>query len=426
MEGKVLQKVKHLIFGCLVFMLCLGMGNEIANAKGLKTTSLSTKSVKVYWEPVKGATSYDVYKKEQKAKKYKLIKTIKKCDIKISVEKNRKYSFKVIAKIPVPSESEQEENTEEETEDENKDEGEQEEEPTKYKKKEMTCSFDNASFASMNHQKYTYAEMEKDISQLCKKYSEYVQYDIIGKSGKGKKIYDVILGNRNAKKSLLIISELHAREYVTTVICMKQLEYYLENYNKKIDGKIPGNVFKKCNVHYVMMANPDGVEISQKKNARWKGNKNGVNLNRNFPYKFKVRGKNTVDYTGKKAASEKETQAIISIAKKLKKSQKTLGVISYHAMGQIIFGSYRGNDKKLKSQIRKMYNVARKTTGYADAGSYDNDDSNGCSREYFIYNQKIPFITIEVGSVATPIPQKYYGSIFNKNKLVMLRVAQIL
>ena len=75
---------------------------------------------------------------------------------------------------------------------------------------------------------------------------------------------------------------------------------------------------------------------------------------------------------------------------------------------------------------RKMYNVARKTTGYADAGSYDNDDSNGCSREYFIYNQKIPFITIEVGSVATPIPQKYYGSIFNKNKLVMLRVAQIL
>ena len=415
-------------------MLCLGMGNEIANAKGLKTTSLSTKSVKVYWEPVKGATSYDVYKKEKKGKKYKLVKTIKKCHIKISVEKNKKYSFKVIAKIPVPSESKKEENTEDENKDENKDEdkddnkddGKKEEQPTKYKKKEMICSFDNGSFISMDHQKYTYAEMAKDISQLCQKYSEYVQYDIIGKSEKGKKIYDVILGDRNAKKTLLIISELHAREYVTTVICMKQLEYYLENYNKKIDGKIPGDVFKKCNIHYVMMANPDGVEISQKKNARWKGNKNGVNLNRNFPYKFKSKGKNTTDYTGKKAASEKETQAIISIAKKLKKSQKTLGVISYHAMGQIIYGSYRGNNKRLKAQIRKMYNVARQTTGYADAGSYDNDDGNGCSREYFIYKQKIPFITIEVGSVATPIPQKHYGSIYNKNKLVMLRVARIL
>ena len=190
----------------------------------------------------------------------------------------------------------------------------------------------------MDHQKYTYKEMCGDIQSLCKKYSEYVSYETIGYSEEGREIYDVILENKEADKTILVISTIHAREYIATVVCMKQLEYYLLNYNKTVDGTKLSEVFAKCNVHYVMMANPDGVNISQTKKALWKGNANGVNLNYNFPYAFKKAGsRKNGSFTGTKAASESETQAIVSLTKKLNKTQ-TLAVVNYHAMGQIVSG----------------------------------------------------------------------------------------
>lgn len=376
---------------------------ELAMPKGvtqLKTTSLSAKKVSVYWPAEPGATAYELYYKLSSEKKYTFLKETSDTRAKVSVKDKMKYNFMVVPKFV---------NNE-----------------LVILGAQKECSFNNNYFVSNDHKKYTYKEMENDIKALCKKYSEYVSYTSIGTSVKGKQIYDVVLGNPDADKSLLVVCELHAREYVTTVTCMKQLEYYLKNYNKKIDGGVVADTFNECNVHYVMMANPDGVAISQNKIPTWKGNANGVNLNRNFPYKFQKKGKKGGnDYTGPKAASEKETKAIIDITKKLKK-QKSFAVISYHAMGQIVFGSYHAKNKRVKKMIDKMYKVARRTTGYVDAGSYDGGTSSGCYREYLIYNLKVPCITIEVGFTACPVEQKYYNSIYEKNKLVVLREARLL
>lgn len=203
---------------------------------------------------------------------------------------------------------------------------------------------------------------------------------------------------------------------------MKQLEYYLLNYNKTVDGKKLSDIFSNCNVHYIMMANPDGVIISQTNKARWKGNANGVNLNRNFPYAFKRDGSpKDGSYSGKKAASESETQAIVSLTKKLNKTQ-TLAVVSYHAMGQIVFGDYGGKNQKLRSDITNMYKIARNTTGYSSAANYGGT-SNGNYREYLTYKMKVPSVTIEVGSVSCPVPKYQYASAFNRNKLLILREA---
>lgn len=395
-----MRKIKHLLLACLVMSVFMGISVTVVRAEEVKTTSLSSTSVRVFWEPVELADSYEVLYKEAGTKKFKSKGEIQETSINLKVKDKKEYEIKIIPK----SDAEE------------------------FEEAELTTTFKNSYFVDSKHQKYSYSEMQTDIREICKKYSEYVSYTSIGKTAKGRKIYDVVLGNPNAKKSLLVVNELHAREYVTTVTCMRQLEYYLSNYNKKLDGKLVSDVFKNCNVHYIMMANPDGVAISQAKKPRWKGNSNGVNLNRNFPYKFKCQGKNTESYSGKKAASEKETKAIIAITKKLMK-QKSMGVISYHSMGQIVFGSYKGSqakDKKVKAKIKKMYDMARKTTGYADAGRADYGESRGCYREYLIYNLKIPCITIEVGSTPCPIPQKGYDSIYEKNKFVVLREADLL
>ena len=73
----------------------------------------------------------------------------------------------------------------------------------------------------------------------------------------------MVLGNPEAKKHLVVIGNLHAREYMTTQLCMSQIEYYLKNYDKKINGEKVSKVLDKVAIHYVPSCNPDGTAISQ-------------------------------------------------------------------------------------------------------------------------------------------------------------------
>lgn len=365
--------------------------------KNLHMTVTSTTKVSLSWTAAAGANRYEIYKKTGSGK-YQYQKTVKKTTASLKVKKNKKYTFKV---KPVFSST-----------------------VVAISGKAATCSLNNGDIVSLNHQKYSYNEMVSDIKELAGKYSDYMTYGSIGKSEQGREIYDVILGNPDAKNTVLVVCSIHAREYATTAVCMKQLEYYLQNYNRTLDGRKVSKVFNNCNVHYVMMANPDGVVISQTKSSRWKGNANGVNLNRNFPYDFYVEGsRKDNSYSGAAPASEKETQAIVTLTKKLKK-KANLSVVNYHAMGNIVFGGYSGENTTLKSKINKMYWTARNTTGYADAGGYSSS-SHGNYREYLSYYSEIPSITIEIGSTPCPLPQSSYASIFNRNKLVLIREASL-
>lgn len=283
----------------------------------------------------------------------------------------------------------------------------------------------NKKIVYCKSKKYSYSDMKKDIQQLAEKYPDYCSYKIIGKTRQGRNIYDLMIGNPEAKKSMLVVSTLHAREYVCSATTMRIAEYYLDNYDKKIGGTKPCKVFDKVQLHIVAMANPDGVYIAQHKRSNWKANSRGVDLNRNFPCNFMVRGKRGAEgYSGKKAASEKETQAVIKITKELKKNQKLCAQVNYHAMGNIVFGGYGGKNNKVKKETKRMYRIARNETGYADSAGYS-ASSKGNYREYVMYTTKIPSITIEVGSTTCPVAYYEYNKIFEKNKNVLIRIAKL-
>lgn len=61
---------------------------------------------------------------------------------------------------------------------------------------------------------------------------------------------------------MVVISNIHAREYMTAQLCMAQIEHYLKNYNGKVSGVNVKGVLNKMAIHYIPMANPDGVTIS--------------------------------------------------------------------------------------------------------------------------------------------------------------------
>ena len=100
----------------------------------------------------------------------------------------------------------------------------------------LPCRRGSCAIVSTGHKKYRYSEMKKDLKQLEKKYDSRCKVTIIGTTADKRKLYEVMIGNEDAKKHLYVIANLHAREYMTTTLCMKQIEYYLSNYNSRIKG----------------------------------------------------------------------------------------------------------------------------------------------------------------------------------------------
>ena len=106
--------------------------------------------------------------------------------------------------------------------------------------------------------------MITDLQYFEKKYKDNVDINIIGKSLDNRDIHEVILGNSNSEKHVLIHAGIHGREYLTSLLVMKQIEYYLNNYeNKEYCGIKYRELFNSVAFHLIPMVNPDGITISQ-------------------------------------------------------------------------------------------------------------------------------------------------------------------
>ncbi len=293
---------------------------------------------------------------------------------------------------------------------------------------------------------YSYASLQKDITALQKKYPDIVSYNIIGTSADNRNLYEVVLGNPDAKKHLLVIGNLHAREHMNIRLCMAQIERYCQNYNSKINGTSVSYTLSQVAIHYIPSANPDGTAISQHgfkairsaklrsslrkmggSSRSWKANARGVDLNRNWAIAWKTAGsKGSAGYRGSKAASEPETKALVKWVNNVQKQGSVVGVVSYHSTGSILYGRCaKQASAKVKSTTTRMYKVAKNLTGYRLMPAQSISSARGCSREYFLYKKGIPCITLETGHGACPLGSGEYSSIWKKNKDVVIREAQL-
>ena len=363
---------------------------------GLRTTSQTQTKVKIEWNACENAAAYTIYRKQGSGAYHELATAEKPSYTDKKIKEGKNYHYKIVAYNTLNQEGEA-----------------------------ATIAFSNAAIVKIASQKYTYAQMKQQMKMLKNKYSDYCEMTEIGSSVKGHSLYDFTIGSKEADSSVLVVGTMHAREYICAAVLMQEIEYYLSNYNCRIGGMKPADVLENTQIHYVVMANPDGVEISQKSYARWKSNARGVDLNRNFPIKKFVSGgtKGTEGYSGKKALSEPESRAIAALTVKLKTKQKLQGVINYHAMGRIIYGSC--SSKKIAKDTKTMYQIAKRETNYIAAPESSKTKSPGGQyREYVMYLLGIPSITIEVGKTWAPCSYYEYKTEFLKNKNVVLKITK--
>ncbi len=196
---------------------------------------------------------------------------------------------------------------------------------------------------------------------------EFLEIRAIGESFEGRTIDSIVVNYLQDdfpdKEKVLLISSIHAREDYSVMLNMQMLDSMLfhlthSGYWGNFDLK---NLFSKIELHVILMANPDGLNIVNNgirssdnyeylrkipdlagDDRWWKANGRGVDLNRNFPdSNWDTRsseGPASEGYKGKSAGSEPETKAIVNYCK----DNNFLLTVSYHTSGNKIFWADSG------------------------------------------------------------------------------------
>lgn len=267
-----------------------------------------------------------------------------------------------------------------------------------------------------------YDSLLKKIDVYKNKYN----VKIIGNSFFGRTIFAVERTISTEFPTAIFLCSIHAREHITSDLVCKMLDDRLFD---DIDN---------FNLSFILMANPDGVELvfnsinsipeKYKKNilkinnnltdfSLWKANGRGVDLNNNFDANFGTNINSHIPapsgYVGKFAESEPETRAVV----KYTKSVNPFITLSYHSKGEEIYYNFFQDEKRL-IRDRKIAEYFARSTGYIIKNP--EKISSGGYKDYSVQKLKIPALTIEVGSdnLNHPIGEKHLGEIYVHHKTI--------
>ena len=174
----------------------------------------------------------------------------------------------------------------------------------------------------------TYHEADSVFANVQTKHPTlFKRFNLSLKTNENRDIYAAKLSNSpdvdNKKPMAMITAHQHASEPIGTAIIRDEIVYLTENYNTDPEAKW---LVDNRQIFFVPVMNPDGSEyVRTKPDRNWRKNRRvnsdnsiGVDLNRNFPYKWGYDDKNSsgtpsaFTYRGTKPASEPETQAIMT------------------------------------------------------------------------------------------------------------------
>lgn len=270
-----------------------------------------------------------------------------------------------------------------------------------------------------------YCELLKKLENYKLKY----KVSVIGETIQKRKIFAVEKIVDENFFTAIFVAAVHAREYISTDLLCKFLD---EGLFDDID---------KFNISFILMANPDGVElcysglnsINNENEKRkllkfnngssnfsfWKANAAGVDINNNFNANF---GENTSKilpssqgYVGEFAESEAESQALV----KFTKSKNVFLTLSYHSKGEEIYFNFFQDGKRLERDML-IANKFAESTGYL-IKNVENISSGGY-KDWCVQSLKIPALTIEIGSddLSHPIQKRHLNKIYQKHKNVAI------
>ena len=295
---------------------------------------------------------------------------------------------------------------------------------------------------------YTYGEFQRDMAALQKNAGAALRVDEIGQTVDGNKLYDFRVGNPAAERHLLVFGGIHAREYITAQLVMRQLVQLLsdQSTNGSYENTAVRELLSNTEIHFIPMANPDGISISQlgleglrteavRETVRqialkdgkaltetylrqWKSNANGVDLNRNFDalwesYNDHLGHASADHYKGTAPECELESKALADLTRQFQFD----ATLSYHTQGEVIYWNF-GQEGELKDMTLLLANRVSELTGYRLDGNFRALDTAGY-KDWAISKMGIPSLTIEAGHGGNPVNPAQMDEIWRENRNVV-------
>jgi len=302
---------------------------------------------------------------------------------------------------------------------------------------------------------YTYGEFQRDMAALQKNAGAALRVDEIGQTVDGNKLYDFRVGNPEAERHLLVFGGIHAREYITAQLVMRQLVQLLsdQSTNGSYENIAVRELLSNTEIHFIPMANPDGISISQlgleglhteavRETVRqiaakdgkaltesylrqWKSNANGVDLNRNFDARWESYndhlGHASADhYKGTAPECELESKALADLTRQFQFD----ATLSYHTQGEVIYWNF-GQEGELKNMSLLLANRVSELTGYRLDGNFQALDTAGY-KDWAISKLGIPSLTIEAGHGGNPVDPAQMDAIWRENRDVVPMTLKLL
>ncbi len=289
----------------------------------------------------------------------------------------------------------------------------------------------------VSKREYSYGEMVDDLEQLAELYPTRFSYRVFGQSVAERDLYVATLGNPDAPKQVLVSAGIHGREYLTPLLVMKQIEFYLAYYDTgDYNGFRYADLFDEYCFVIVPMTNPDGimlaqVGISSVSSAElrnrihsahaadlaagytkqqtineylkiWKANANATDLNRNFDARwdridtgmYRPSHKN---YKGESAASEPETRAMVALTESL---PSIAAVLCIHSQGEVLYWDC-GQTGTLRAQTQAFTEMLSVQNGYRVVYEQNNDASYS---DWCALEKGLIAVTVETGLSDEPGP----------------------
>jgi len=302
---------------------------------------------------------------------------------------------------------------------------------------------------------YTYGEFQRDMAALQNNAGTALRVDEIGQTVDGNKLYDFRVGNPAAERHLLVFGGIHAREYITAQLVMRQLVQLLsdQSMNGSYENMAVRELLSNTEIHFIPMANPDGIGISQlgleglrteavretvrqiaSKDGKalteaylrqWKSNANGVDLNRNFDalwesYNDHLGHASADHYKGTAPECELESKALADLTRQFQFD----ATLSYHTQGEVIYWNF-GQEGELKDMSLLLANRVSELTGYRLDGNFQALDTAGY-KDWAISKMGIPSLTIEAGHGGNPVDPAQMDAIWRENKDVVPMTLKLL
>lgn len=257
----------------------------------------------------------------------------------------------------------------------------------------------------------------QSLETLENDYPELVQLSIIGISWEEQPIYALKLTNQlkiEPKPRLVLVSGLRANAFAPVELSLRFAEELLANYGKYSEN---GWLLDHFEIHLIVLANPDGRAKAETQalngdDITWQNNTHdncpsqdiGVRLNHNFPYEWRASEAGACDsaYAGGMAASEPETQTVISYLQDLTSQPEKIMLLNLDSYQNEILSPYLSSPTGDNPHLTDLYTLAEKI-GYntlsvpIPQGDPDHQPSYGTLIDYAYGTLNIPSLVFSMG-----------------------------